>query len=179
MPRLKSLDKSQASPGLQSVLADLESKKMLLNLYRGMANSPAVLDGYLKFNGALREGKLDAKIRAAIALTVAHFNQCGYCLAAQTALGRDAGLDDAAIRGARIGTCSDPKTAAAVNLARAVLRSHGRVSDAETAAARDGGLNDGDIAEVVANVVLSLFTNYFNNLNQTELDFPPVPLKIS
>ena len=55
---------------------------MLLNIFRGMANSPAVLDGFLKFNRACEQGKLDAKIRHAIALTVAQCNDTGYCLAA-------------------------------------------------------------------------------------------------
>jgi len=34
---------------------------MLLSIFRGMANNPAVLDAYLKFSGALKEGKLDAR----------------------------------------------------------------------------------------------------------------------
>ena len=90
MPRLKSLEKSQAGPKSQTLMADLEAKKMLLNIFRGMANSPAVLDAYLKFSGALQQGKLDAKTRHAIALAVAQFNRCGYCLAAHTMLGKGA-----------------------------------------------------------------------------------------
>jgi len=179
MPRLKCLDKSQAGAKAQPMMADLESKKMLLNIFRGMANSPAVLDGYLKFSGALREGKLEAKTRAAIALAVAQFNGAGYCLAAHTVLGKDAGLDDAAIRDARLGKSVDARTTAAVSLANKILSSKGNVSDADAATARAAGLDDGDIAEVVANVVLNTFTNYFNNLNQTEVDFPKVPVNIS
>jgi hypothetical protein len=37
------------------MMAELESKKMLLNIFRAMADSPAVLDAFLKFSGALRE----------------------------------------------------------------------------------------------------------------------------
>jgi hypothetical protein len=33
-------------------------------------------------------------------------------------------------------------------------------------------LDDGEIAEVVAHVALNVFTNYFNNVNQTDVDFP-------
>jgi AhpD family alkylhydroperoxidase len=179
MPRLKSLDKTQAGPKAQAMMADLESKKMLLNIFRGMANSPVVLDAYLKFNTALREGKLEPKNREAIALLVAQSNASGYCLAEHTVLGKGAGLDDAAIRDARLGRSSDTKTDAAVSLACKVVNSRGHVSDADVSAARSAGLDDGDIAEVVANVVLNLFANYFNNLNQTEVDFPKVPVNIS
>jgi len=37
-------------------------------------------------------------------------------------------------------------------------------------------LTDGEIAEVVANVALNIFTNYFNfnHVTQTDLDFPKV-----
>jgi len=179
MPRLKTLEKSQADPKSQAIMSELESKKMLLNIFRGMANSPAVLDAFLKFSGALQQGKLDAKIRHAIALTVAQCNSTGYCLAAHTVLGKGAGLDDAAIRDARLGKSADRKTNAAVKLAGQLLASHGGVSDADAAAARSAGLDDGDIAEVIANVALNLFTNYFNNFNQSEVDFPKVPVDIS
>jgi AhpD family alkylhydroperoxidase len=178
MPRLKSLDQSQAGAKAQPIMAELESKKMLLNIFRGMANSPAVLDGYLKLSGALKEGKLDGKTREAIALAVAQANCTDYCLAAHTVLAKNAGLDDAAIREARLGKSADAKTNAAVALARQVVSSKGKISDGDASAARSAGLDDGEIAEVVANVVLNLYTNYFNNLNQTEVDFPKVPVEV-
>jgi uncharacterized peroxidase-related enzyme len=178
MPRLKSLDKSQAAPKAQEIMANLESQKILLNIFRGMANSPAVLDGYLKFNGALKEGKLDGKTREAIALAVGQANKCGYCLAAHTALGKKAGMDDAAIHDARLGKAGDRKTSAAIVLARKLVATQGHVADSDIAAARTGGLDDGDIAEVVANVAVNVLTNYFNNANQTEVDFPKVAVEV-
>lgn len=178
MPRLKCLDKSQAAPQAQQMMGELESKKMLLNIFRAMANSPVVLDAYLKFSGALREGKLDGKTREAIALTVGQNNNCAYCLAAHTVLGKNAGLDDNAIRDARLGKSADRKTNAAITLARQIIASRGTISDSDAAAAHAAGLDDGEIAEVVANVVLNVFTNYFNNVNQTEVDFPKVPVSI-
>ncbi|HEX4054061.1 MAG TPA: carboxymuconolactone decarboxylase family protein [Tepidisphaeraceae bacterium] len=179
MPRLKKLDKSQGSPKSQEMMADLESKKLLLNIFRGMANSPAVLDAYLKFSGALKEGKLDGKTREAIALVISQANRCDYCLAAHTVIGKGAGLDDKAVHDARLGRSSDRKTGAAVALAQKVLSSKGNISDSDASAARTAGLDDGEIAEVVANVVLTLFTNYFNHVNQTEVDFPKVPVDIA
>jgi AhpD family alkylhydroperoxidase len=179
MPRLKCLDKSQANSKAQPMMAELESKKILLNIFRTMANSPAVLDAYLKFSGALREGKLDEKTRESIALAVAQANCTQYCLSAHTVLGKGAGLDDLAIRNARLGQSADLKTNAAIVLAQKVAATKGNVSDSDVSSARAGGLDDGDIAEVVANVALNVFTNYFNNLNQVEVDFPKVAVDIS
>jgi AhpD family alkylhydroperoxidase len=178
MPRLKSLEKLQASAKAQPIMAELESKKMLLNIFRGMANSPAVLDGYLKLSGALKEGKLDPKTREAIALAIAQCNDTGYCLAVHTVLGKNAGLDEVAIRDARLGKSADRKTNAAIALAKQIAGNKGKISDADASTARAAGLDDGDIAEVVANVVLNIFTNYFNNLNQTDVDFPKVPVEL-
>jgi AhpD family alkylhydroperoxidase len=157
----------------------LESKKMLLNIFRGMANSPAVLDAYLKFSGALKEGKLDGKARESIALAVSQANKCDYCLAAHVTLGKQAGLDERAVREARLGRSADKKTNGAVALAKQLRDTQGRVTDGDLAAARSAGLDDGEIAEVVANVILTLFTNYFNLLNQTEVDFPKVPMEVA
>ena len=172
MARLKRLEKTEGDPRARQMMEELDKNKKLLNIFRGMANSPAVLDAYLKFSGALKDGKLDAKAREAIALAVAQANRCDYCLSAHTAIGKSAGLDDAAIRDARQGRAADPKTAAAVALARKLVDGKGAVGDADVLAARAAGLDDGEIAEVVANVALNIFTNYFNHLNQTEVDFP-------
>ena len=40
------------------------------------------------------------------------------------------------------------------------------------AAVRDAGYGDAEIAEVVAHVALNVFTNYFNNVAGTAIDFP-------
>jgi|SRR5258706_4766154 len=179
MPRLATLEKTQGDPKSQEMMKQLESQKMLLNIFRGMANSPAVLDGYLKFSGALKGGKLDAKTREAIALVVGQTNRCDYCLAAHTMLGKGAGLDEGAVRDARMGRSADKKTNGAVTLAKLLLDKKGNVSQADVSAAKSAGLSDGEVAEVVANVALNIFTNYFNHLNQTEVDLPKVPVDIS
>jgi len=178
MSRLKNLSKTEAPAKSQPLMEALENKKMLLNIFRGMANSPAALDAYLKFSGALKEGKLDAKTRESLALAIGQANGCQYCLSAHTMLGKNAGLDEAAIKSARQGQSGDRKLQAALQLAKQLVQTHGQVSDADVAAARSAGLDDGDLAEVVAQVALNVFTNYFNNLNHTEVDFPKVPVEI-
>ena len=179
MPRLKRLEKGQGNEKSNEMMNTLDSNGKLFNIFRSMANSPAVLDSYLKFSGALGSAKLDAKTREAIALTVGQANRCDYCLAAHTAIGKGAGLDDAAIKSARLGKSSDRKTQAAVTLARTMVEKKGNVTDADVKAARDGGLDDGEIAEIPAIVAINIFTNYFNHLNQTEVDFPKVAVDIA
>jgi hypothetical protein len=66
------------------------------------------------------------------------------------------------------GRSSDPKAAAAIAFARAVLERRGDVSNAELRAVHESGHGD---AEIVAHVALNVFTNYFNRLARTSIDF--------
>jgi AhpD family alkylhydroperoxidase len=178
MARLKKLDVGQGSPQANEMMTNLQKGGMLLNIFRGMANSHAVLDAYLKLSGALNHTKLDAKTREAIALAVGQANECEYCVSAHTFLGKKAGLSDENVMDARRGKASDAKTDGAVKLARRLSETRGNASDADLSAARAAGLDDGEIAEVVALTALNLFTNYFNHVNQTEVDVPKVSLKL-
>jgi alkylhydroperoxidase family enzyme len=50
---------------------------MTPNMMKTMANSPAVLEGYLGFSGALGHGALAPKLREQLALVVSEDNGCG------------------------------------------------------------------------------------------------------
>jgi AhpD family alkylhydroperoxidase len=115
------------------------------------------------------------KIREQIALAVAEANGCDYCLAAHTAVGKAIGLTPEQIRDSRLGGGVDGKTDALVKFARRMVDARGKVSDADLVAVRSAGWGDRAIAEVVANVALHVFTNYFNTVADIALDFPPAP----
>ena len=149
------------------------------NLMKLIGHSPAALEGYLSLNGALAKGMLDAKLRESIALTVAEYNGCEYCLSAHDYLGRNvAKLDDADIDAARDGHSRSGRTDAALSFARRVAESRGRVSDTEIAALRNAGFNEAGVIEIVVNVALNVLTNYVNNVAQTDIDFPKVSAKL-
>jgi uncharacterized peroxidase-related enzyme len=171
MARLTQISPEAAS-GRARELLDAVSVRLGLvpNMTRAMANSPAVLDGYLQLSGAL-----PARVREQIALAVAQANGCDYCLAAHSAVGRMVGLTADQIRDSRLGTAVDPKADALIRLALKVVDARGRVADTDLEEVRRAGFDDAAIAEVVANVALHVFTNYFNRLAGTDLDFPAVP----
>jgi alkylhydroperoxidase family enzyme len=54
------------------------------------------------------------------------------------------------------------------------VQNRANVSDQEIDHLRKVGYTDGEIAEVVANVALTVFTNYFNQVAQTDVDFPKI-----
>ncbi|QDQ26256.1 carboxymuconolactone decarboxylase family protein [Chitinimonas arctica] len=146
---------------------------MVPNLMKLVGHSPAALEGYLSLNAALAKGKLDAALRERIALTVAEFNGCEYCLSAHTYLGLHvAKLSQAEIDAAREHGSSDARQAAALRFAYRVAADHGRVSDTDLAALRAAGFDEADTIEIVLVVALNILTNYVNNVAQTTVDFP-------
>ncbi|MEO5756836.1 MAG: carboxymuconolactone decarboxylase family protein [Mesorhizobium sp.] len=161
-----------AQPMLQAVEKQLG---VVPNLFRMVANSPAALEGYLAMSGALAKGRLPAPTRERIALAVAEINGCSYCLSAHSYLGKNlARLDDAEMLANRHGGSTDAKAAAAVRFAVAVARSRGHVGDADLAAVRLAGYDEAQIIEIVQHVALNVWTNYINEVAQTEIDFPVV-----
>ena len=73
-----------------------------LNIFKAMANSPAGLAFYLGTAQALGKGQLNDKEREVVQLAIANANNCDYCAAAHTAIGKGAGLsEDRHARGSR------------------------------------------------------------------------------
>ena len=167
---------SDAPAASQPLLEAVEKQLGIVpNLFRLVANSPAVLQGYLGLSGALGKGALPAATRERIALAVAEINGCNYCLSAHTYLGKNlAKLDDAEITANRKGASNDSKADVAVRFAAKVARERGHVSDDDVRAVKLAGYNDAQVIEIVLHVALNTWTNYINEVAKTDIDFPVV-----
>jgi len=175
MKRLEAINPETATGQAKQLLDGVQRKLGFTpNIMRTMANSPAVLQGYLNFSMALGKGTLSPKLREQIALVVAQNNQCEYCLAAHSAIGSTVGLSEEAIRDSRRGESPDAKEAAILEFASTLVRNRGWVTDEEIAKLHKAGVTQSEMTEIIANVALTLFTNYFNHVAQTEIDFPAV-----
>ena len=176
MPRIQALNPDTATGSAKVLLDGVQAKLGFTpNLMKTMANSPAVLKAYLGFSSALATGALSDKLREQIALTVAQTNECDYCLAAHSAIGKTVGLNDETINDSRQALSPDSKDAAALQFARKLVTERGWVNDEDLSRLRQVGFGDREISEIVANVAFNLFSNYFNHVAETEVDFPSVP----
>lgn len=175
MPRINPIDPETAQ-GKSRALLDGVTKSLGFapNLMRTLAVSPAALDAYLVFGKALSGARLSAKVRERIAIALSAANGCDYCASAHTAIGRSLGLDGEELSRALDGQSQEAEAQAALVFALAIAAKRGWVDDAEIAAARTAGLDDGAIAEIVATVAHTTFSNYFNHVAGTEIDFPRV-----
>ena len=165
-----------AAPAASLPLLEGVQKKlgMVPNLLKTLAHSPAVLQYYLAGSEALGTGALPAPLREQIALVTAGENECDYCASAHTLMGKGAGLGSAEMAENLRGRSGNAKTRAALTFAAAIVSDRGRVSEEQLKAVRAAGYGDAEVVEIVAHVAANIFTNYFNHVAGTVIDFPVV-----
>jgi uncharacterized peroxidase-related enzyme len=175
MSRIPALDLASAQGKTATTLAAVHKQLGATpNLFRVAAQAPAVLEALVGLYGAVGQTSLGARCREAIALTVAEANGCDYCLSAHSVLGARAGLDAQDIAQARDAAARGTQAAARLRFARQLVLERGRISERALEAVREAGVSDAEILEVVAIVVLNIFTNYINLVADTDIDFPVV-----
>lgn len=179
MQNIATIDPAVPGPGAD-ILAKVKKKLgSVPNIFATMANSPAALEAYLAFAGALDKGVLDAALREQIALTVAGANRCDYCASAHTFIGKNLGIDAEEARRNLAGRSSNPRTAVILRFVAGAVESRAEFSDNAKALdeLRSAGVTEAEIVEIIAVVALNVFTNYFNHLAGTDIDFPVVDSK--
>lgn len=178
MSRIELINPATAHGASGELLQDIKGAfGVVPNMFRGVANSPAALASMWGSFGALGGGVIGARLGEQIAVAIADRNECHYCLAAHTALGRKAGATADEMSLAQAGQSLNPKTAAALRFALAVVDKRGHVDAGEVQALRSAGFDDGGIVEIMAHVALNLFTNYVNVAFEVPVDFPGVKLR--
>lgn len=156
----------------------LENIKKILgitpNICTTLAHSPAALDFFFSGIKALSNTKISATLREQIALAVAAVNTSDYCASAHTAVCKMQKIPEAEYSKNFAGKSGDAKTEAALQFALQIVKARGKVSDKEFEAVRKAGYSDEEIVEIIAIVCQNIFTNYFNLIVGTEIDFPKV-----
>jgi AhpD family alkylhydroperoxidase len=177
VPRFPVHDLATAPAESRDTLAALERRVgKILNIYGGMAHSPAVLVAYGGLRAAIgTHGTFDQSTQQAIALAVAAVDECDDCQAAHTAAGQRAGLSLEQTIAIRSAGPVEPKLDALLAVARQIAAQVGTVDDQTWREAFAAGWSDEQLAELFVHVAVNLFTNYFNHYNGTDLDLPPAP----
>lgn len=173
MQRLNSVKTELATGRTKELLQSVQQAfGVTPNATKVMANSPAVLESFLAFSQAMGQVGIGEKLHNQVKLSTSESNSCDYCTSLLTAIGPAAGLSAADILAGRTATAEDQSTDAALKFAEAVLENRGKVSSVQLEAVRKAGFNDAAIVEIVTSVVLGCFTNFLNNVAETDLDIP-------
>lgn len=147
---------------------------MVPNAYANIGNnSPLALEAALNLDGALRKSSLSAQDLEAIKLAVSEVAGCDYCLAAHTLFAKKAGLSGEAIVDLRHGQASgNARNDALSAFARSLVSTRGTVAPEVVAAVKEAGVSDEQIVDALLAISSITFTNLFNRVNDTVLDFP-------
>ncbi len=173
MTKINTLTFEQAAPATQEIFTALKKKVgMVPNLYATLGHSPAALKAILDFGETLGSGEFTPQEVESIALAVGQENDCGYCLSAHSAIGKMVGFSEEETLQLRQGSIQDPKLSALTQLAQAIVVTRGRPDQALLDNFFNAGYSKAAFAELIGFVALNTYTNYFNHIAQTEIDFP-------
>lgn len=139
------------------------------------AHGPAALKAILQADAVLATSGLSKADQETIKLVVSQSAGCDYCVAAHSLLGKLAGLSAEALRQIRAGQpTGDARRDALVRFVRTLTLTSGTISDEAFADLRAAGYTDAHLVDISLAVAVITFTNVFNRINDTGIDFPAV-----
>jgi uncharacterized peroxidase-related enzyme len=139
------------------------------------AHGPAALKSILAADAVLAAGTLTKRDQEVIKLVISAAGGCDYCVAAHNYLAQLAGVKPDALKQIRDGQASgDAKRDALIRFVRKLAQSSGTVSAEDFAAIKAAGYSDAQLVEISLAFATTVFTNVFNRINGTEIDFPSV-----
>lgn len=173
MSKLKPVHFDDAHPHAQKIFETLKQKVgMVPNIYAGVANSPVMLQALVEFSEKLKSGEFTPREVEAVALAIAQENKCEYCLSAHTEIGKMFGLTEDEILDLRLCKSEDKKLQVLTQLAKEIVTTKGYPNTETIERFFEVGYNKAALAELIGLVSLNIFTNYFNHIAETEIDFP-------
>ncbi len=142
------------------------------NLHAQMAHSPAVLTAYTSLRAVLAEhSTFDPKVGAALTLATAVGVGNGYMIRIASRLAHMNGWAEEQVTAMRTGApTSDAKIDVLTDLVREAAANSGNVTDATWKAAQQAGWSDKQLTDAFAYLGATVFTGYFLNYAQTDMD---------
>jgi AhpD family alkylhydroperoxidase len=167
--------REEVSPANQVLFDNLKKNiGKVPNLYATMALSQNALGTYLALQGA--KSSLKAKEKEVINLAVSQVNECDYCLAAHTAIGKLNGFTDEQILEIRTGAVSfDSKLNALAALAKNFVETHGKVNPALVDQFFAAGYTNENLVDAIVVMGDKMITNYLHGVTNVPVDFPAAP----
>lgn len=139
------------------------------------AHGPAALQAVLNADTVLAGGSLTRQDQETIKLLVSGAAGCDYCVAAHSLLGKMTGLSPDVLKNLRDGQpTGDDKRDALITFVTVLSNTRGTIPETEFTAIRRAGYTDAQFVEISLAIAVTVFTNVFNRINDTVVDFPAV-----
>jgi hypothetical protein len=172
IPTLAIADAPAASRPFLQKIAQSSPTGRPLNLHAQMANSPAVLAAYTSLRAVIAEPRtFEAKAGAALTLATAATVGNGYMIGIASRLAHMNGWAEEQVAALRTGIpTGDAKIDVLTGLVREAAANSGNVTDVTWKAAQQAGWSDAQLTDAFAYLGATVFTGYFLNYAQTDLD---------
>jgi uncharacterized peroxidase-related enzyme len=136
---------------------------------------PAALKVILQADSVLASGSLSKQDQETVKLVVSSVAGCDYCVAAHSFIGGLTGLKPDVIHKIRIGApTGDSKRDALIRFVRNLAETHGTIDEASFNEIKAAGYTDAQLVDISLAMAIIVFTNTFNRINDTTIDFPSV-----
>lgn len=172
MSDFRPLKREEVSEANQTVFDNLEKALGFVpNLYATYAYSNNALVNYLNFASA--KTSLTAKQKEVVNLAVSQVNNCAYCLAAHTAIGKMNGFTEEQILELRAGGASfDKQLDALAALAKNVTEKRGATDQVIVENFLAAGFTKENLIDTLVLVGDKTISNYIHSTTQIPVDFP-------
>lgn len=140
------------------------------NLFATLGLSENGLNRYIAFQNG--KSSLSKKEKEAINLIVSEVNECNYCRAAHTAIGKMHGFTEEQTLEIRRGQVYfDKKLYALVKLSQNIVHTRGRINNQYLELFFNAGYGKGHLVDVILQIGEKTMTNYLHNITQVPIDF--------
>ena len=147
--------------------------KVYTQIKKAAGTVPNTLAAILAADGVLAAGSLSKQDQETIKLLVSEIAGCDYCVAAHSLLGKMTGLKPDTLKRIRAGEpTGDDKRDALTRFVRTLQETRGTISQEAYSAIKAAGYTDAQLVEIALAIVIVSFTNLFNRVNDTDVDFP-------
>lgn len=169
---LKPLTVSNAPEESRKILESVgKGMGFVPNLFATFAHNPEVLKSYLSLGDSFAKAGFSLLEQQIVLLTVSRENQCGYCMAAHSAISAMSKLDETVITQLRNGeTLRDQKLEALRTFTKRVVAARGLPDASDVSAFLSVGYQQGHILGVILGITLKTLSNYTNHIAKTPLD---------
>ena len=148
-----------------------QAMSMIPNLAATMAESPALLEGFIKIREVLHHGTFTPGEVQVLSHANAFENGCVYCMALHSVFALKTGVAPEAVATLRAGRApAEPRLKALSEFSRKLVRARGAVSQADLSAFLAAGFTKAQALEVVLGVAVSILPNFAHHLTQCPID---------
>jgi len=167
--------REEVSASNQAIFDELKKNLGLVpNLYATFALSETALATYLALQNA--KSTVSGKAREVVNLVVSQVNQCEYCLAAHTMLGKMNGFSAEQIIEIRRGHASfDAKLDALARLTKGIAENRGHVDQTLVQAFFAAGWTKENLVDAIVAIGDKVVSNYLHSTTKIPVDFPAAP----